>query len=67
MLLLKPLFTKGNLSSNKILSPRFPLFLYSMNFTGMYYSENKGIRVEVADVAPATKGALENKGFLILR
>jgi len=34
---------------------------YSLIFK--YYPENKGIRLGVADIASATKGALEDKGL----
>ena len=44
-----------------------PYSLIVEDFINMYYPENKGRREEGVGVVQATKGDLENKGFIVVQ
>ena len=56
-----PYSQKEPLVAQGCISTPFPYSLIFKDSINLYYLENKGIRVGLVDVLPATKGTLENK------
>ena len=60
-------FQTDPLVARKFIVAPCPYSLIVEDFINMYYPENKEIREAGVAVIPATKGALENKGFIVVQ